>query len=94
MDTIVRAIPLDDYRIQILTSSGVSGIFDVKPYMAGSAFAELADLSYFRQVRLAHHGIMWPHEQDFSSDTIIWDIRQAQHLVSLKNQATKNPPAE
>ena len=74
MDTIIKAIPLEDYKIDVLTSSGITGIFDVKPYLNGSAFKELADESYFRMVRPAHRGIMWPHEQDSSSDTIIWDI--------------------
>lgn len=74
MDKITKAIPLADFQIEILTSSGISGVFDVKPYLSGSAFKELADEAYFRQVRPAHHGIMWPHEQDFSSDTIVWDI--------------------
>jgi len=77
MDKIVKAIPLDDYRIEILTSGGISGIFDVKPYLRGSAFKELVDESYFRMVRPAHYGIVWPHEQDFSADTIIWDIQNA-----------------
>lgn len=70
MDKIVRATPLDNYRIEIQTTSGISGIFDVKPYMGGGAFKELADKIYFRLVRPAHHGIAWPHGQDFSSDTI------------------------
>lgn len=78
MDTIVKAIPLDDYKIEILTSSGVAGIFDVKPYLKGSAFKELENQSYFRLVRPAHHGIRWPNEQDFSSDTIIFDIEKSQ----------------
>lgn len=79
METIIKAVPLDNYRIDILTSSGISGIFDVKPYLInGSAFKELKNKSYFRLVRPAHHGIMWPKEQDFSSDTIIWDIQNAQ----------------
>ena len=78
MDKIIKAIPLRDYRIDILTSSGISGIFDVKPYLKGSAFKELKNKSYFGLVRPAHHGIMWPNEQDFSSDTIIWDIKNAQ----------------
>ena len=75
MDKIVEAIPLESYRIKILTSSGAAGIFDVKPYLTGSAFKELADETYFRLVRPAHHGIAWPHEQDFSSDTILWDMK-------------------
>ena len=78
MDTIVKAIPLEGFKIDILTSSGITGVFDVKPYLGGSAFKELADMSYFRLVRPAHHGIMWPNEQDFSSDTIIWDIQNVQ----------------
>ena len=77
MDKIIKAIPLDDYRIEILTSGGISGIFDVKPYLRGSAFKELVDESYFRMVRPAHYGIVWPHEQDFSADTIIFDIQNA-----------------
>ncbi len=78
MDTIIKANPIDDYKIEILTSSGLEGVFDVKPYLKGSAFKELENISYFRRVRPAHRGIMWPNEQDFSSDTIIWDIRKAQ----------------
>ena len=79
MDKIIKATPLTDYKIEILTSSGIAGIFDVKPYLNGSAFRELTDESYFRLVRPAHHGIMWPHEQDFSSDTIVWDIQNTKH---------------
>lgn len=77
MDKIVKAIPLENYRIEILTSSGISGIFDVKPYLRGSAFQELVDEAYFRTVRPAHYGIAWPHKQDFSADTIIWDMENA-----------------
>ena len=75
MDKIVKAIPLDNYTIEVLTSSGVSGVFDVKPYLAGGAFKELLNKSYFKLVRPAHHGIAWPNQQDFSADTIIWDIQ-------------------
>ena len=35
MEKITEAVPLDDYKIEILTSSGFSGIFDVKPYLRG-----------------------------------------------------------
>lgn len=78
MDTIIQANPLADYRIEIVTSSGVAGIFDVKPYLHGGAFQALRDPAYFAQVRPQHHGIAWPGEQDFSADTIIYDIRASQ----------------
>lgn len=75
MDKIIKAIPLKDYKVKILSSNGVTGVFDVKPYLGGSAFHELADEDYFSLVKPAHYGIAWPNEQDFSSDTIIWDIQ-------------------
>nr|VFK40760.1 MAG: Protein of unknown function (DUF2442) [Candidatus Kentron sp. SD]VFK46396.1 MAG: Protein of unknown function (DUF2442) [Candidatus Kentron sp. SD] len=74
VDEIIEATPLDDYRIEILTESGISGIFDVKPYLGGSAFHDLRDESYFRTVRPDGSGIVWPHEQDFCVDTIVRDI--------------------
>lgn len=75
MDKIVKAVPLEDYKLEIITSSGVSGIFDVKPYLGGSAFHELKNADYFRLVKPAHYGIRWPNGQDFSSDTIIHDLQ-------------------
>lgn len=83
MDKIIKAIPLENYLIEIQTSSGITGIFDVKPYLGGSAFKELLNESYFRMVRPAHHGIAWQHEQDFSADTIIWDIQNIDQSTKL-----------
>ncbi|MBF0493367.1 MAG: DUF2442 domain-containing protein [Deltaproteobacteria bacterium] len=82
MDKIIKATPLKDYKIEILTTSGISGVFDVKPYLHGSVFKELTNESYFRLVKPAHHGIAWPHEQDFSSDTIIYDIQNSRQNIS------------
>jgi len=87
MDKIIKAIPLDSYCIDIETSSGVCGIFDVKPYLNGGAFAQLRDKDYFSSVRPAHHGIAWPNEQDFSSDTIIHDILAAKARQDLSRCA-------
>lgn len=78
MDTIIKAIPLDDYKVQIRTSSGIEGIFDVKPYLGGSAFKKLEQISYFNQLRPAHRGIMRSNEQDFSSGTIMWTIQKSE----------------
>jgi len=42
----------------------------------------LATASHYQKTvqysKNSFHGIIWPHEQDFSSDTIIWDIQNAQ----------------
>ena len=56
------AIPLNNYKIVILASSGISGIFNVKPSLNVSAFKELAEVFYFHLVQPAHYGIALPHE--------------------------------
>ncbi len=84
MDTIIKAVPLADYKIEIVTSSGICGVFDVKPYLRGSAFKELTDEGYFRLVRPAYHGIRWPNDQDISSNTIIFDIQTAQQAHAVE----------
>jgi hypothetical protein len=39
-------------------------------------FVELKDEGYFRAVRPAYGGIMWPHEQDFSPETIESELHE------------------
>lgn len=85
MDKIIQATPLDNYEIDIITSSGIHGVFDVKPYIKGEYFEELLDVDYFKLVRPFNYCITWPNEQDFSSDTII-------HKMRLKKQALIYPP--
>lgn len=75
MDKIIKAVPLTNFKIEVLTSSGLAGIFDMKPYLKGSAFKQLLNQDYFNQVKPLHFGIAWPDEQDISSDTVVFDIK-------------------
>ena len=70
MDKIEIAIPLEDYKIKILTSSGISGIFDVKPYLSFGIFQELKDKSLFNSVQPFLGSIQWKNGQDFCPDTL------------------------
>jgi len=45
-------------------------IFDVSPFLDKGIFSELKDINYFKQVKVAFGAIEWPHEQDFSKDTL------------------------
>lgn len=68
-DVINFAI-LPDHRIYITLSNGKAGVFDVKPYLDKGIFTELKDYSYFRRARIEYGTITWPHEQDFSPETL------------------------
>lgn len=45
-------------------------LFDVSPFLNKGIFKELQDYNYFRQVSVAFGSVEWPHEQDFSNDTL------------------------
>jgi len=59
-----------DYKLQVLFENKESRLFDATPFLDKGIFTELKDLNYFKQVRVAFGAIEWPHEQDFSKDTL------------------------
>ena len=44
--------------------------FDVSPFLDKGIFKELKDYDYFKQVSVTFGSVAWPHEQDFSNDTL------------------------
>ena len=57
-------------------------MFDVKPCLKGGAFKALEDKGYFSQVRPAHYSIARPNGQDFSADTLIWDVQHSYQVTT------------
>jgi len=65
-----------NHKLKIKLSNGREGIFDVSPYLDKGVFQELKDSKYFRQVWCAYGGVRWPHEQDFSAETIEHELQR------------------
>jgi hypothetical protein len=65
-----NAEPTDNHTLIVTFSNGEVREFDVKPYLEKGIFTELKDLSYFRSVKVVAGSVQWPHEQDFSFDTL------------------------
>jgi hypothetical protein len=71
MNPKVTAVePMDFYILRLTFENNDVRVFDVSPFLEKGIFQELKDESYFRQVAVAFGGIQWPHEQDFSKDTL------------------------
>jgi len=45
-------------------------LFDASPFLNKGIFKELQDYNYFKQASVAFGSVEWPHEQDFSNDTL------------------------
>ncbi len=76
---------IEAYKFQAKLSNGVEGIFDVSPYINKGIFTQLKSFSYLKQVRINFAGICWPNGQDFSADTIEYEVTKR-----LNNEITSN----
>jgi len=78
MGKVVSVEAIENHRLRVSLSDGRKGIFDVSSYVDKGIFRELRDPQYFRRVRVAYGGVMWPHEQDFSAETIECELQREQ----------------
>lgn len=62
--------PTDNHTLIATFDNDEIREFDVKPYLDKGIFTELKDLSNFHRVRVVAGSVEWPHEQDFSYDTL------------------------
>lgn len=90
MIKVISAEPTENYKLRILLSNDKRGIFDVASYLDRGVFHELRDQKYFCRVRVAFGGVMWPHEQDFSAETVEYELQQDQSLDRPLQRATKS----
>jgi hypothetical protein len=76
MITVISVKPQENFTLLVQLSDGRMGEFDVSGYLDKGIFTELKGYSYFKQVRPAFGGVVWPHGQDFSADTIEVEMRE------------------
>lgn len=77
MKKIIQVSPLEGKKVSVVFSDGMSGVFDVAPYIRSDFFKRLLDDNYFNQVRLFFTGIGWPEGQDIGPDTIEAELRSS-----------------
>ena len=70
---IKEVITTKDYKLKLTFTNGEKGIYDCSGLLNFGVFQELKDKSYFKQVRVLHGTVTWPHEQDICPDTLYID---------------------
>jgi hypothetical protein len=73
---IAEIIPKDNYMLYIKAEDGITGIFDVKPYLDSEVFAPLKEEGEFKRIHNGKYFIEWDCGADLSIDTIQarWEI--------------------
>lgn len=63
---VLSVKPLENYKIYIEYANGERKIFDVAPYISGSWFGKLHDISVFNTVHPRGSTVEWADGQDIS----------------------------
>ena len=67
---IAAVVPIADHFLFVETVEGATGVFDLKPYLGGEAFAPLQDHAEFSAVHNGGYFLEWSCGADLSADTI------------------------
>ncbi len=70
MKKVIAVKANEDFSLELKFNDNSVRRFDARPYLEFGVFRELKDIGYFRQVKIAHGTVQWPHEQDISPDTL------------------------
>ena len=71
--TAIQVTPLDNYILQIVFDNGEIKLFDVKPYIKGEWYNELADPAYFHSVSVNGYSVEWSNGQDLCPDELYYN---------------------
>ena len=84
MLTVNKISYLNNYKFKVSLSNGTDGIFDITPYLNKGVFTQLKKIGYLIQVKINFAGICWPNGQDFSADTIEYDMQHSYNTPNKK----------
>ena len=80
MKKVVTVKANEDFSLDLKFNDNTVKRFDARPYLDFGVFNELKDIGYFKQVRIAYGTVQWPHEQDFSPDTLYIESRPIENF--------------
>lgn len=80
MKKVVLVKANEDFSLDLKFNDNTVRRFDARPYLDFGVFNELKDIGYFKQVSIAYGTVQWPHEQDFSPDTLYIESRPIENL--------------
>ena len=63
----------DDYKLMLVFTNNEHGIYNCSGLLGFGVFKEFQDKHYFKQAKVAHGTVVWPHEQDICPDTLYLD---------------------
>lgn len=76
--TAVYVEPKENYWLYLEFDNGEKKLFDVKPYIKGDFYGQLANEGYFQTVKVNGFSVEWPREQDLCPDDLYFNSIKAE----------------
>ena len=75
---IKEIIPKEGFILHVVSENGISGEFDVSPFLDSEAFKPLKNADEFKKIHNGKYFVEWECGADLSADTIeaCWTINQ------------------
>ena len=70
MESVIRVIPQEDYRLELWFRTGEHRLFDARPYLNRGVFQRLQDSELFKQAFVALDTVCWPGDLDIAPETL------------------------
>ena len=67
---IQDVIPQEDFILHVVADNGLSGDFDVRPYLESEVFQPLKSGNEFQKIRNGRYFVEWECGADLPADTI------------------------
>lgn len=67
---VISVETVNNHFLKLSFENNEIKLFDASPFLNKGIFRELQNYNYFKQVSVAFGSVEWPHEQDFSNDTL------------------------
>lgn len=87
---ITHVIPTPDFTLLIESEEGLSGFFDVRPYLELEAFRPLKESDEFFKVHNGRYFVEWNCGADLSADTIFAKLQSCP--ANIANCAPREAP--
>ena len=71
--TVIKVIPANNYILVLEFDNGEKKQFDVKPYIKGTWYGKLNNITYFRSVKTNGFNIEWLDGQDICPDDLYFN---------------------
>lgn len=85
--TAVKVYPLEDYTLRVVFDNGEVKLFDVKPYISGDWYGELANPEYFKSAAVNGYSVEWRNGQDLCPDELYYQGRPISDPVDRPSYA-------